>query len=376
MRLIYVHKSLHARPAWNAELPTQQTSNGLLVKDFATDGHPAFLEALISSGMVDEVLVIVESGISPGVCKIGNLNGLVLPNLDGLWPEIRHDDVFFMRGGYRWWIPFVEKLKKRGHWIIFYSAGTNRNTWPFWDVIMWDFIDEPLTKRGKLYLPYKKPISDVFRYKQMPMEYDLCIGASNIYDSKQQWRFVEAVQAYEKMYNEKLKVIMPGGYRKSAISLKMMNKIHSGEYDIEVGTFSRDRLAEIFNQTRLFCHHDNGQTSRGALEALACGVPMLSLYPGRHRYATWVHAVHLVAESPDNPEGLAQDIRAALYEFKDIDKEEHGDVHAEYREHVAETFQKHNNVGDMIGYLAPFFKLVDTKIDRATLVKEYLWQKP
>lgn len=317
-RLIYVHKSLNAKLAdqvdWN---PKWKAKNPLLTEDLATDGWPDFFEGLLERGIVDHITVAIESARGMGRKDIGNLECYVIPNLAVLYDMIKPGDIFFMRGAYKWWIPFVTELNRRKHWIVFYSAGTRRNFWPQWDVVLYEYSKKPQGARGKLYLPFNKPINNkLFQYEEKPMYYDLCIGASKIYDTKQQWRFVDAALAYRKKYNKDIKCVMPGVIRQSKETMRMVEVIKDNKLHVDMpGYVTRPHLAKLFNMSRIFGHHCTGQNDRGPLEAMATGVPLLTLRDSGYCYAPWMtqdHQCCRIATRPESSVKLAEDIHKWL----------------------------------------------------------------
>ncbi len=357
MRLVYIHKSINAKLKWSGDVSQLRTKNVWLTKDFATDGHPIFLEALLSKGVVDEILVVIESGVSPGALKIGNLDCLVLPNLKLWLHNLRPDDVLYWRGGYRWWWKLLEELPN--HWHLYYGAGTPRGGWPQWDVILWEG-KEAFEKRGKLYLPWNKPINtNIFKPVECERPYDVCIGASRIFDIKQQFKTIDALLEYRKQYGEDLNCVMPGAVRRSTQTTRVLELIKKEGLKVHLpGWLSRTELSEVFNQSKLMTHHASGLNDRCVLEALACGLPLLSISEGGGRYPQWVKDVRLLAPASD-PSQLAQTIHDFLKLIPN-------------RETVYNAFNQHNNLSDTVDNLKKLFPLLTYPKDRKRLVEEYL----
>ncbi len=366
-RLIYVHKSLQSKQVggykWD---PERVCKNELLTVDFATDGYVDFLEGLLERKIVDEVMVVIETNPYSGRFDIGNIECYCMPNLDVLHNYLRPDDVLLMRGGYKWWIPFVDRMNKEQRWLLFYSAGTRRSFWPQWDVIINDGV-RPTAVRGKLYMPWNKPINtQLFQLKKVKRIYDVCIGASKIYDTKQQWKVVDAVLAYREKYGEDLKCILPGAIRRGVETFRMLDLIKSHKLDVTMpGYVSREELADIFNQSKVFAHQCTGQSDRGPIEAMSTGVPLYALSDNGHCYTRWMiqnKEICLVRQSPD-PGLMATDLRRWTRYHSE-----------EQRMVVSFNANRHNSIFFTYNQFAKLFDCINKigKPDRPRMIKEFM----
>ncbi|MCK5317810.1 MAG: hypothetical protein KAJ55_07835 [Anaerolineales bacterium] len=366
-RLIYIHKSLQSKQVggytWD---PERVCKNQLLTVDFATDGYVDFLEGLLERNIIDEAMVVIETNPHAGRFDIGNIECYCMPNLDVLHDYLRPDDVLLMRGGYKWWIPFVDRMNKEQRWLIFYSAGTRRSFWPQWDVVINDGV-RPTVVRNKLYMPWNKPINNgLFQLKKGERIYDVCIGASKIYDTKQQWKVVDAVLAYREKYGEDLRCILPGAVRRGVETFRMLDLIKSHKLSVKMpGYVSREALADIFNQSKIFAHQCTGQSDRGPLEAMSTGVPLYALSDSGHCYTKWMtqdKEICRVRKSADSTL-MAAELRRWI------------SMHSEERRMaVSFSANRHNNILFTYNQFAKLFECIKRigKPDRARMIKEFM----
>jgi glycosyltransferase involved in cell wall biosynthesis len=362
-RLVYFHKSLNAQlKGFDGNPPPVETQNPLMTVDFATDGHPIFLEALLEHNVFSEILVIIESARQPGTYKIGNIDCLVISSLRPFLASLRPSDILYWRGGYHWWYKLLDSLPD--HWHMYYGAGTPRGSWPHWDIILTDSHELAFTKRGKLFIPWNKPINtNLFKYtKGYPSQpYDIMTAPSKIFDIKQQYRTIDAMKAYTKRYGKHLSVIMPGAYRASTQTSRMMKMIQSEKLPVyQPGWLSREDLAPYYHKTKIMTHHASGLNDRNVLEALACGVPLLSISEGGSRYPPWVKRIRALSESP-NPDHVAQAIHSLLQDLPS-------------REGIANAYLEHNSIEVGVKNLSRLIPLLEKHSpgERQKVIKEYL----
>ena len=118
-----------------------------------------------------------------------------------------------LRGAWKPWIPWIERYAP-DHWFLYYGANAGHHAWPWWDVILWDLKEESKEgKDGKLWWHYRKPVSPDFRLKpDIPEKYDVCCGASHIYDRKGQFRILPICRKFKELTGRDLRVIMPGSF--------------------------------------------------------------------------------------------------------------------------------------------------------------------
>jgi glycosyltransferase involved in cell wall biosynthesis len=167
-----------------------------------------------------------------------------------------------------------------------YGANTGREKWLFWDIIFSDIARKSwIDARGRLWVDFHKPIHPViFRPIECNPEYDICIGASHIHDKKGQWKTIQAIVEYEKMYGTKLKCVMPGRLMRGVNTRQIPKVIAEHSLDVKVtGMVGRKTVNELYNKSKLFVYlGGGGQNDRGPLEALRCGTPIIICNPARH----------------------------------------------------------------------------------------------
>jgi len=276
---------------------------------------------MVETGIVDEVLVVIDGGRAQQFDYEKGIHGAVVQHLADMPELLREDDVIWARGGYKTWHDTLRDLAEKGHWLLNYAAGTGRERWLFWHVVLDDLRIADMSqihidRRGRFWFPFLKPTRpDVHFPKKMERIYDVCIGASHVYDKKCQWKMVKAAIEYKKLFGVNLKCILPGAHRHGVRSDSIMSDIMQNNLDIEVcGMLPREKVCDILNMSKLFVHlGGNGQNDRGPLEAMRCGTPVMIETPRRH--APFISAnldVNFVVAYEDNYEFLAQQIHEIL----------------------------------------------------------------
>lgn len=255
------------------------------------EGYYYLLERMVETKIINEVLIFIESNKGQGCCYYPNpnINGIVMPDINDLHHHIFPNDIIFCRGGWKtWYNPFLLQMKANKHWMLLYAANTGRERWDCWDIIFNDLNgNNKIDARSTLQFDFKKPINpNIFYSKRIAVpKYDLCIGASHISDKKGQWRTIEALIEYQKIFGEKLNCIMPGSIHRGIKTLKMVKSLHENR-EIQItmpGMVSRLELNNIYNQSKYFIHlGGGGQGDRGPLEAMACGIPVIIGNTRRH----------------------------------------------------------------------------------------------
>jgi hypothetical protein len=251
------------------------------------------LEKLLEKNIIDDCVIFIESTRSPGSTSIGkyNINLHTVPNIYESRQFLDNKkDVLFFRGGFRSWHDFIIDMQKEENlFCMLYAANTGRERWPFWDLILEDMhtTEEYIDERGRIWHPFLKPVNTDIFYpdKSVKQIYDICIGASHISDKKGQWRIVEGLIEYQKMFlKNKLKCILPGCGSKGTHTAPMFKKIR--EYNLEIalpGMVDRKELAKIYNKSKYFFYGGSGgQNDRSLLEASACGIEVFFVNKDRH----------------------------------------------------------------------------------------------
>lgn len=256
---------------------------------FAHEGYFKLVQHLLVQGVLNELYVFYESNRAPGLANWVDhprAHCAVIPEIRFAEKYIDDDTVLFVRGGFKHWLDWLMQYKGR-NWIILYAANTGRQRWPNWDIVL-DDIDMQcaLDQYNRLRIPFVKPIDDTF-YCPTPdkAKYDIMIGASHVHDKKGQWRVLEIIKEYQKIYNRRVRAVLPGAPRRGVRTLKMLHQLP--QYDIDVvGHVDKNRLKQLYNQSRIAMFMGaHGQNDRGPLEALACGTPIMLGSPDYHSIA-------------------------------------------------------------------------------------------
>ena len=254
-----------------------KTTNNKWANQFYTEGQCDLFRELSSQDVIDGCSIVIESGIDSGYKQLfSGMDCYVVPHLSDVLPYINDDDILFMRGGFKSWIPVIEKFVAEDRNLLFYAANTGRARWAYWNIVADDLADCHYTgKNDRLYWHYRKPINqDIFYYDQrFAQEYDLCIGASHIHDKKGQWRVVEMLKYLKQKYDYNIKSVLPGAPRRGVHTNTMLDDIKKYNLNIDVvGMLPREKLADVMRSSKVFFHAGtSGQNDRGPMEAMACG---------------------------------------------------------------------------------------------------------
>jgi len=201
----------------------------------------------------------------------------VIPEINMLEEFIDDDTIIFIRGGFRHWHDFLLKYKDT-NWLICYAANTGRDKWTWWDIVFDDLtMSNDIDRHGRYHFPFIKPTNEqIFDVKECSLKYDICIGASNIHDKKGQFKSVEVIEAFHKLFGYYPTAVMPGAFRRSLHTTKMMNKPFFNDEIHTPGMLTKPELSDLFATCKIFMHlGTGGQNDRSILEAHACGVPVI-----------------------------------------------------------------------------------------------------
>jgi len=286
-------------------------------KFFQTEGYFWLLKRMVETGIVEEALAVIDSSQQlPPVQYMPGLTGISIQGIENIPGGLREDDVICVRGGWKSWFGFLEKLKAKKHKLLFYGANTGRERWPFWDVIFDDLHGGEFTDAaGRMHIDFRKPTNpEIFFPMKIERKYDLCIGASHIHDKKGQWRGIKAVIEYQNIFDKKLKCVLPGALRRGSKTNLIIDDIREHGLDVELpGMLSRHDMKAVYNQSKLFLHlGSGGQGDRGVLEAMRCGSPVMIGYPKYHAPFTYETDLSYVAADPDLDSTLAHEISEQL----------------------------------------------------------------
>jgi len=322
-KLIYLYTS--DRPANDAKREIITTpAKSKFATEAPTDGMIKMWCELADRDIVSQVDIFIDSHIGCGIKMLSpKVHLYVVPNIDIARDFISPRDIVIVRGGFKPWYATLTKIyEARKNWILFYRANTNRNPWPFWDIILDDLmLGGPVKHLNRYWFNFSKPVNEqIFKYdpeisKSYGKHYDVCIGASHVHRKKGQFLGVRALRWYMDYYEHKLSAVVPGGFIKCMYNKEILTARDNGIVDVTTH-MSRQMLCELFNRSKIFIHAGpGGQNDRGVLEAMCCGLPVILTSPDRFSefvsytpnvkaqpdfvdIAHWIHAVQM---SPTDP---------------------------------------------------------------------------
>jgi len=292
------------------------------------------LHRMRETKIVDDILIFIESNRYPGSASIYGIPIHVVPNIHNIDSYLEPEDVIWVRGGFRSWHEWLVKRQGK-HWLLLYAADTGRERWLFWDVIFSDIGRKSwIDVRDRLWVDFHKPIHPKIFYPiTCDPGYDICIGASHIHDKKGQWKTIQAIVEYEKIYRKKLKCVMPGRLMRGSKTSQIPRVIAEHNLDVKVtGMIGRKAVNELYNKSKLFVYlGGGGQNDRGPLEALRCGTPIVICNPKRHHHVVCQNPlVSCVSEDSMDFKKVADELHILLNVLKPGDK---GVVHRYFEAH-------------------------------------------
>lgn len=263
---------------------------------FAGEGYFKMLDTLLKNQVIDDLKIFYESNVQPGIAswvKGPSTYCEVIPEIRFVEEYIEEDTIIFVRGGFKHWHDLLLKYKGK-NWLLLYAANTGREKWAWWDIVFDDILcRNEIDRHGRYWFPFIKPINEEMFFPEPEdassrrfngiYKYDFCIGASHVHDRKGQWRVVDGIIEYNKVYGG-LFAVMPGAPRRGLKTIRMINeKLKRAKYVDMRGHVHRTELRKIFNDSKYFLHFGaHGQNDRGPLEALACGTPSVIASPKYH----------------------------------------------------------------------------------------------
>lgn len=321
MRLVFLYVQDKASPGsdWNPK----KKANNFYSNRVLEEGYYYLLKRLVEEKIVDEAVVFIESGVGQGYIKYGSgISGWVIPDIETLPSLLTENDIIFVRGGFKRWYETLVRIRDSNYWMLLYAANTGRERWPIWDVIFNDLNgDNEMDPRNTLQFDFKKPINpNIFYPMNAEPEFDLVLGASHIHDKKGQWRTIEALIEYQNIFGEQLKCIMPGAFRRSTNTLKMIEKLNRRVVDVELpGMVSRPKLNKIYNRSKFFIHlGGGGQGDRGPLEAMRCGTPVIVGNTTRHSKTIYQNKrISMVIPTNATSEEIARKLYCKIKTYND-----------------------------------------------------------
>lgn len=301
MRLIFLYVS-HSRASSFIEI-------------LKTEGYWWLLKRLLETGIVDEVLVVMTCRQRKTFSYGKKFNGVLVRGLEEVEALFRPGDVVWCRGGWKAWAVYLERWAKKGMWLIIYAANTGRQRWTFWPVVFDDLGDTTyVDPRGRFQLAWKKPTNpELFNLKVVDRVYDVCIGASHIHDRKGQWKVIKVLIEHQKLFNRKLKCVLPGRFTHGTRTNMLLQDIKKNRLVVDLpGMVPRNHVAALMSKSKLFVRlGGGGQNDRGPLEALCCGCPILLETPKRHAPFISLRPDFIV-QNPDNLQALAKQMEDVL----------------------------------------------------------------
>jgi hypothetical protein len=274
-RLVFIYMSEgSAHSGYNSNWSSNIATNRFY-QTLPEEGYYYLIAQLLKRKVFDEVVVVIESNRGYGISTFKEgIKCYVVPTISEFDPYIKEGDIIWARGGFKSWFPFLES-KKGKHWLMLYAANTGRQRWKFWDVIIDDLSGQShFDKLGRFFFSVEKCINpDIFKDLKLKREVDICIGASYIHDKKGQFKVIDALIQYQKMYNEKPLCYLPGASRRGTHSNLIPDKIKKHDLNVIMpGMLPRSELATLMNRSKLFIHAGaSGENDRGPLEAMKCG---------------------------------------------------------------------------------------------------------
>ena len=325
MRLLFYYSSISngSAPTGTCWEKSEACSQHPLMVNFHTEGLAWMLEKMAEEKIVDEYVVILESAKSPGKGKFKNgMPFYTVPHIDDSLSLWREDDVVWARGGFRSWPPVLERANREKKWLLFYRAATHRLKWVFWDVILDDLSDVHYQDAGGRFVyAFNKPVRpEYFKLNNRAVVcFDVILNASHIHDRKGQFKGIQAAIEYKKLFNQDLRVLLPGGFYHGENTNKIHGWISRERLIVELpGMVPRPQLAELMNQCKLYVHlGGGGQNDRGALEAMRCGLPVMvarkEFFPS---FVTSHPQFSTVLDCHENPIEVAKAIHQKLSEYQ------------------------------------------------------------
>jgi len=354
MRVVFLYTS-NGRSGIPWDQSVESKNHFLSVHGLPTEGYFHMLKRLKDIGVIDDLIVFIESGRQPGSKVIDGIQCHVVPMIEYVEPFLQKGDVLFVRGGFRgWYDPFLLKMEAQKRWLILYAANTGRQRWMLWNVVLSDLnTNHGFDKRQRAFLMFNKPISpSVFYPIEVERDIDVCIGASKIHDKKAQWRVIDAVIEYQKIYQKNLKCILPGSMKyRGTQTPQIAPKINKHGLYVEMpGFVDRYELNKIYNRSKVYVYLGNsGENDRGPLEATSVGCP--TILGGTTRHAPFLRSCKIgiiISKDPTNPAVVASEIHEMLA------------IHTEgLRQHVADHFDKYNGFDSVvIPQMARLFNII------------------
>jgi len=248
-------------------------------KNYLSDGYHELFRHLVESKVVDKISaywIELRSNRKVTHFKSDNYEVASFPRIEDV--DIGPEDIVWIRGGWKNWIPRIEEWNKNKQWLLYYGANTGHERWPYWDIVLNDttFLQGEDT-RNRYWLPFQKPIADMFSYKKARLKYDVCLGSSHIHRRKGQYHSFEIIKKYKELFGADLNCVMLGNFRsKESGTAKMKVEVAQHPNIRTPGFLPREEVAEYLYKTKVYMHMGGGgQNDRSVLEAGLCGCHLM-----------------------------------------------------------------------------------------------------
>lgn len=281
------------------------------------------MRELVRDGLINSVRVVRESYATtvpttdyeePGFTAISVPDVNILTLVPG--------EIVWVRGGWKSHLPWIERHLPN-HWFLYYGANAGHHSWPHWDVILEDRHQRYVfpDSLGRLVWYYRKPVAPEFRARPgLERTWDVCVGASHIYDRKGQFRALDVCDEFYRLTGRQLRCIVPGCfYSREKQTERMKARLQSGAYpNVHLsGMLPREELVGVYNRSRfMYAATCGGQGDRCALEAGVCGCRMITAR--RRNHGPYVTADERFCFTPTAPEATGE---IARYLAREIDEE-------------------------------------------------------
>lgn len=270
------------------------------LKSTLSDLYPYIWDKLLETKVFDKITTIFEVGSGFGTTLIkNNPNNRVcfIPHISEVFKFIEPDDLIFVRGAWIWWKNVISKLAKE-HYLIYYRGGRKIFRHWKWSLVLDDIRSHNYMDKWKhTNIFYPKCINeDIFNYNPSAKKnYDIILPGE-VKHSKGQWRVLEAVGRYKKIYGHQPSICVVGKIKEYVDFNKIKKK-----YKLNIhykGVVDRNRLCKYYNMSKIYVHlGKNEQGPRTTLEAIRCGLPILisdipSMWPDWERESFFCEKVN------------------------------------------------------------------------------------
>lgn len=328
MRIVFLYVRDGASPGTIFD-PSKKATN-FYAERIKEEGYFWMLKRMVEVGVVNEVMVVIESARGSGrisYSENNSIHGYVIPDIKELVNLVREGDIIFVRGGFKSWYEILVALHNENYWTVLYAANTGREKWTFWDVVLNDLSGtNTFDPHNRFQFDFHKPINpNIFYPTYTKPEYDVCIGASHVHDKKGQWKTVEALVKYKEIFGTNLTCVLPGSFNRGIHTMEMIQTLNATNISVKkLGMISRSKLNKVYNSSKVFIHlGGGGQGDRGPLEAMRCGTPVIVGNTTRHSKVVYQNTdINFVVREEAKVEEIARTLHYMVRKFsKNLRKE-------------------------------------------------------